>query len=347
MPGQTDEDGGAGIGYGSGGPRGPQGPVGATGTGTPDSTKSPLAVKHMLIRFLDTDLLPGVSYQYKVAVKVRNPNFGKKKDVADEKLAEVEFINSPYFQCKQTLKVPAESYMYAGSTKEYEKRVTDMIDDVKKANPDKDRNGIAPDRLSKLFELREVRDGKRAVVQMQRWVYSTTFNNEEERIGAWVQADVPVAPGEYIGRRTLVEIPLWKAAQGRYQLTPPTKPLVTYWPTNVTSPPGRPVDFRTRHVLMDFEGGKASASIDGRTVSDDAATELLILRDDGKLEVRKELADATTPERMVRDKNWKEWIAEVRKHSDGHGHSTAPGGFDPGRGGPGGGPGGPPGGQRD
>jgi len=301
----------------------------------------------MLIRFLDTDLLPGVSYQYRVSVKLRNPNFGKKKDVADEKLAEVEFINSPYFQCKQTLKVPAESYMYAGSTKEYEKRVTDMIDDVKKANPDKDRNGIAPDRLSKLFELREVRDGKRAVVQMQRWVYSTTFNNEEERIGAWVQADVPVAPGEYIGRRTLVEIPLWKAAQGRYQLTPPTKPLVTYWPTNVTSPPGRPVDFRTRHVLMDFEGGKASASIDGRTVSDDAATELLILRDDGKLEVRKELADATTPERMVRDKNWKEWIAEVRKHSDGHGHSTAPGGFDPGRGGPGGGPGGPPGGQRD
>lgn len=345
MPGQYDEDGGPGIGYGSGSPRGPVGGATGTqpGTGT-DPNKSPLAVKHMLIRFLDTDLLPGVSYQYRVAVKVRNPNFGKPKEVADENQAKVEFITSPYFQCKQTLKVPAESYMYAGSTKEYEKRVLDMIDDVKKANPDKDRNGVAPDRLRKLFEFQETRDGKRAVVQMQRWVYSTTFGGEEERIGAWVQADIPVAPGEYIGRRTLVEIPLWKAALGKYQLTPPTKDLVTSWPKGVTSPPGRPVDFRTRHVLMDYEGGKTAASIDGRSVSDDAATELLILRDDGKLEVRKELADAVVPERVVRDKNWKEWIAEVRKQFDGTG-GTAPGGFEPGRGGSPGSPSGPPGGS--
>jgi hypothetical protein len=203
---------------------------------------------------------------------------------------------------------------------------------------------IAPDKLDKLFETRAVKEGRRAVVQMQRWVYSASFGAEEERIGAWVQAELPVAPGEYIGRRTLVELPLWKAALGKYQLTPTSKPLVTQWPKEVAhQPAGRPVDFRTRHVLVDFEGGRVKTRVDDRPVDDEAATELLILRDDGKLEVRKELADAALPERTARDKNWKAWIAEVRKQSDAGG-GTAPGGYDPGRGGsPGGSPGMPPG----
>lgn len=331
--GMGEDEGGFGVmGLGGMPPRG-SGGGGAVGGGNPnDPNKSPMAVKHMLIRFLDTDLMPGQSYQYQVSVKLRNPNFGKKTEVADEKLAEVEFIPSPFYQCQQTLRVPGEAYIYAGSIKDYEKKVTDMAEQVKKDTPqNKDTGGIAPDRLKKLFEYNEVRDGKRAVVQMQRWLPGISFGGEEERIGAWVQADMPVAPGEFIGRRTLVELPLWKAAMNKYQLTPPTKKLVTSWPDTVPSPAGRPVDFRTTHMLLDYEGGKASAKVDERTVSDEAATELLILRADGKLEVRKELTDAKVPERVTRDKNWKDWIAEVRKQSDTTGTGT-PGGFDPGRG---------------
>jgi hypothetical protein len=339
--GMGDDDGGYGVmGGGMGGaPRGPQQPQpggGAVGGNPNDPTRSPMAVKHMLIRFLDTDLMPGQSYQYRVSVKLRNPNFGKKKEVADEKQADVEYIPSPYYQCAQTLKVPGEAYIYAGSIKEYEKKVTDLAEQVKKDTPPgKDPGGLAPDRVKKLFEFTEVREGKRAVVLMQRWLQGIAFGGEEERIGAWVQAEMPVAPGEFIGRRTLVELPLWKAAQNKYQLTPPNKKLVVSWPDTVPSPVGRPVDFRTSHMLLDYEGGKASAKVDDRTVSDEAATELLILRADGKLEVRKELTDAKAPDRMTRDKNWKDWIAEVRKQSDLNGPAT-PGGFDPGRGGPGG-----------
>lgn len=315
VPGGEDDTGSSTGVLGSFGGTGPANPP----QGGTEFGKSPLAVKHMLIRFIDTDLVPGVSYQYRVAVKVRNPNFNKPKEVGDEAQAKVEFVQSQYFQCRQTLKVPAEFHLYAGSIKEYEKKVADLQDDVKRRN--NDRVGmIAPDRLNKLFEMREVKAGDRVIVQMQRWLQSVTFSGEEERIGAWVQADVPVGRGEFIGRRTLVELPLWKAAQGKYLLTPTTKTLVKDWPKDVANQPvGRPVDFRTRHMLMDFEGGRVQAKVETTngltTVNDEAAAELLILRDDGKLEVRKEAADTTSQERVARDKTWTEWITGVRKQS--------------------------------
>ena len=95
-------------------------------------------------------------------------------------------------------------------------------------------------------------------------------------------------------------------------------------------------------MLLDFEGGKTAESVDGgrTTVVDDAATELLILRADGKLEVRKELADTTAPDRVARDKTWKEWIDTVRKQTEKEAGTTPGGEFGPGRGGTGAGPGG-------
>ena len=67
-----------------------------------------------------------------------------------------------------------------------------------------------------------------------------------------------------------------------------------------------------------------------------------ILREDGKLEVRKELVDAELPERKERDKSWQDWIADVRKQSPltGPGTGTGPGGFEGPRGPGGGSPGG-------
>lgn len=338
--GGTEGEEGSGVqgGYmGMGSPRPPVLP--GTGSGTPTNpppasggkSKDPLPAKHMLVRFLDTDLEPGVAYEYRVRVILRNPNFGKKDKVADDKQADEEFIPSDYFQVKQTLRVPGEYHMYAGSAKEYDKKVTDLIDQVKKDTPQgKDGQGVAPDRIKKLFEQAEVKEGRRAVVQMQRWLPQTRFGGDDEPIGAWVEADVPVAPGEFIGKKTLVELPLWRSALGKYVLTPPNKPLVDRWPKDVPSPVGRPVDFRTTHVLLDFEGGKVSAKVDTAngqtTVSDDAATELLILRNDGTLEVRKELADTNASDRVARDKNWKDWIDTVRKQTEKATSGTTEGG---------------------
>jgi hypothetical protein len=316
------------------------GPGMAVGT-TPSAFKLP--VNHTLIRFLDTDLEPGVSYQYRVAVKVRNPNYGKPDKVAKKDLANQDVIASPFFQVKQTLNVPAESFLYAYSPKEYEKKVAETVEPYKGQGNDQQ---MARAQLLRLFEEQDVREGRRAVVQMQRWVPTTLFGEVAEPVGAWVQSEIPVAVGEFIGKKMLVELPLWRAALGTHILTPPkenAKPLIARWPTKQTQPLGRPVDFRTPHVLMDFEGGKTAARVGNTSVVDEAGTELLILREDGRVEVRKELADAEVKERKDREKGWKEWIELVKKRS------PAPGaeGFSPGgRGGPAGASGSPDGGGR-
>ncbi len=290
-------------------------------------------VKHLLVRFVDTDLSPGVQYQYRVRVLLRNPNFNKPKEVADETLANVEVIESPYQLCKQTLSVPTDKHLYAYSPRDYDADVVKLLDKVKKDNKDTDPNGQAANQLGKLYELKELKEGKRAVVQFQQWITQAKFSGSEaEPVGAWVQAEMPVSVGEFIGRKTLVELPLWKAAMGKYQLTPPARPLVTNWPPKADKwLDGRPVDFRTRHMLLDFEGGKVSEKVGGVSVTDDAATELLILREDGKLEVRKEAADTPSTDRQMRDKAWKGWVAAVKKESETTGGGGS-GDFKPGRG---------------
>ena len=321
---------------------GPNAPVGGAGQPVAGQVGNALSVNHLLIRFVDTDLEPGASYRYRIAVKIRNPNFAKKDKVADDELATKEFIASEPFECTQTLTVPGESHLYAFSPKQYEQHVLAVNKSVE--NPEKDPSKRGPDTLKKLFELDDVVNGRRAVVQIQRWVAQTTFAGEKEPIGAWVQAEIPVAPGEYIGKKALVELPLWKAALGRYVFSPTSKRLVSPWVKDLPQPIGRPVDFRTKDILLDFQGGRVSTQVDvGGTrvpVQDDSATELLILREDGRIEVRKELDDAVKKDRLEREKGWKAWIESVKKQSPTSAAGPGAGPFGPGRGGAGGGGGG-------
>jgi hypothetical protein len=300
-----------------------------------------LPVNHMLIRFLDTDLEQGISYQYRVSVRIRNPCYGKPDKVSKKDLAQQEFITSAPFQVKQTLHVPSELFMYAGSARAYESAVTTLVEPYKGPGD----NSNATTQLKRLFEVQDVIEGRKPVIQMQRWVPQTMFGEVVEPIGAWVQADIPVGVGEYIGKKWLVELPLWRAALGMHVLSPPkenaTKPLIHNWPSKIKAPLGRPVDFRTPHVLLDFEGGKVNSNVGDKKVQDEAATELLILREDGTVEVRSELEDAQVKERENREKGWKDWITVVKQKTP-----ASAMGFDlGGRGGPGG-PGSPDGGGR-
>jgi hypothetical protein len=334
MGGMVGQPGPTGGRPGMGGP-GMGGPgMGGPGEGTTTAAANKLPVDHMLIRFLDTDLEPGLSYQYQVAVKIRNPNYNKQDKVANKARALEDVITSKYFQVKQTLTVPNESFLYAHSVKAYDTAVTQQLEQYRGPNRDQQ---TAQELIRRLAEIRDVNDGRKAVVQMQRWVEQTMFGEAKEPIGAWVQAEVPVAVGEFIGKKTLVELPLWRAALGRHTLTPPkenAKPLIAQWPTKQVQPLGRPVDFRTPHVLLDYEGGKTFAKVGNNTVQDEAATDLLILRDDGKVQVRKETDDTEQKDRVEREKGWKEWTDLVKKNSPQGNPSGGPGGlFDPGRGG--------------
>src|SRR5204863_1389920 len=100
--------------------------------------------------------------------------------------------------------------------------------------------------------------------------------------------------GEYIGKKTYVKLPLWSSADTAYVLREVSDKVL---PKAKEQPKGWLVDFGTRSVLVDFEGGKVVTKAGGRTITEDVATELLVLRADGKLVVRSSALDEQDPVR--------------------------------------------------
>ena len=330
-------------GPGSGMPLPPGGEGEIPGSGIAPSNLNKLDVDHLLMRFLDEDVAPGFTYQYRVKVMMKSPNFKNKENVSDPKIADEEVLVSSWYDVPQKLTVPRESFLYAYSAKKYEEAITKVFDDSGRAEP-----------IRKVAELQEVKEGKRAVVQMQQWLESLRLgNSNQEPIGAWVQAEMPVAVGDFVGKRVPIELPLWRSAALNYVLPQgDTKsPIYPNWPKDTNDkkyslPKMRVLDFRTRSVLVDFEGGHTNTKVGSVTLGDDSAAELLIVREDGKIEVRSEATDMVenalpTPPtlRAQRDTAWHEWLERIRKLKD-----TEPtagpgsgGSFGPGR--PGGGEG--------
>ena len=67
-----------------------------------------------------------------------------------------------------------------------------------------------------------------------------------------------------------------------------------------------PIDFGGRDFLVDFEGGKSMQTIKGKTVVEDAGTEVLLITG-GKLVVRTSAADKHEASRISREKDWLAW----------------------------------------
>jgi hypothetical protein len=332
---------------------GPEGNPAVPG-GATDPNK--LDVEYILLRFLDTDLIPGHSYEYRMKVRMKNPNFNNPTKVANESMANEEILESQWYEVGHKVTVPVESFLYAYSAKKYEEEAKKLYEECGK-----------PDVLNQVLEVKDVMEGRKVVVQMQRWQEYQSFGAKQEPIGAFIQAQMPVGPGEYIGRRTLVELPLWRSGvmdpkatkdtldpySGAYVLpsADAKTPMIAKWPTDngtrkYTLPRARIIDFRTPHVLIDFDGGHVTTTVktgtgnnvSSTTQNDEAAADLLILRDDGKIEIRRESIDMAntnplTP-RAQREKTWEEWLARVRKSNDAETPGATPGtGLAPPRGG--------------
>ncbi len=316
------------------------------GTNTGNSTlndPNKLPVGHMLIRFMDTKLEPGATYQYRVKIRFRNPNYAKPKDMAIEKLADEEFIESNFYELKHSLRVPNEDFVFATSQRSYEEHIGEILKHYGEAESNKLANKQAESQLKKMYELDDVKAAdpkqpRKAVLQMQRWMPQVLIGDTVEPVGGWVQAEIPVGIGEYIGKKVLVELPLWRANEDKYILSEMPKPTITNWPKKeqAAAPPlmpvGRPLDFSTQSVLLDFEGGKLNyrPSPNASSINDESTTELLILREDGRIEVRKEAVDVVNKARLARETGWKEWIAAVKKdspslHSQGSGQEPGSG----------------------
>ena len=248
-----------------------------------------------------------MSYQYRVKVKMRNPNFGKGNLVSKLDDAKREILEGPWLEIPEVFTAPTDYFLYAHDSAEYADASTKLID----------ANGKEA-QFRKFLEVDEVKDGRRAVVEIQRWMPSVRLENSKvEPIGTWVVAKLPVGPGEFIGKRQFLELPLWSGGLGNYVLRELAGGLRIFGIRDPKhQPKGWPMSFRSPSILIDFDGGKVKPRVNDREVADDADSELLILQPDGKLLVRNSGADTANRERKERDTVWTEWVARVKERRD-------------------------------
>jgi hypothetical protein len=316
-----------GIGTRPAGPGGlaPKGPGGLAGEGGTQQVTA-VEIDNLLLRFIDCDVRPGYTYQYRIRLKMVNPNLLDPKMVANPAFVneEHQILKSPWYQIRESITVPPESFLFAYDPATYKEQIS-------KTFP----NSREP--LARLLQLKD----NQAVVQVQRWTEQvrTDSGAKAEPVGAWVVADIPFGRGEFIGRKQYVKLPLWSSETQQYVLRATPDEVVRPMPglpRPKEQPKGWLVDFATRSVLVDFEGGVTRTKVGNRVVDDESATELLIALPDGRLQIRSSGADMEDKDRKDRQSVWEKWLQAVEQRPT---TPTGPGGptnpFE--RGGPGGG----------
>jgi hypothetical protein len=256
-----------------------------------------------LVRVIDADrnLKPGFTYEYQLQIRASNPNFGKKAEVAFPSLAEQKDLQpSPWApETPISITLPKEVMIYG----------TEL-----------DKGTLY---YKGRFDKNLLGDNDVAWMQIHRWVEYTSINPDQrgrlEPVADWCIGDVPVRRGEYIGRTEYAKVPMWFPHKKMFDVAVPVLPVTKTTIGPAKPPPvpkGIPVDFSTKELLVDWEGGKINASFreaekKTKTVNEDANVEYLILSPDGKLYVHNSRVDKNDPDRDDRFKAWEQWVKDV------------------------------------
>jgi hypothetical protein len=276
---------------------------GMPGTGALGSDLVP--PEYCLIRLIDVTVQPGKIYQYRIQVRMANPNY-KRTDVASPAYAEdLELKSDKWYiiggeENPQNVVVPPEQIYYA----------------VDQRDVDGPRNYKGIHSYDQLHRDRQV------AFQIHQW----TENVSPERrtftpVGEWLIAErVLVNRGEYIGRTERVEVPLWRETMDAFVLA--ASPIAGRQKGS-----GLEVNFshlKEEAILVDFEGPDHNYQrAGGPAVKETTATEVLILSHDGKLLARDSETDRKNAERVDRLNAWRQRIKDV-KESKAPGDPTKP-----------------------
>jgi hypothetical protein len=252
---------------------------------------------HCLIRVLDVTVKPGESYQYRLRVRMANPNFGR-ADVVHPQEAEAskpenkELKPNPdkmWLQIPGIVTVPTDLHYYAVDQKAIEK---DYKGAYKDATVGRDQT----------------------VLQIQKYLDNIApVPNKNVPVGEWSVAErVVVTRGEIIDRSLRVDVPLLVEEEEKWKLasTPGDKGRESGISVSFDGVKGRPA------LLVDFDRGKKTykrAGADSGEVRDDPAEEVLILAPDGKLLAHYAGVDSADKDRQDLLKTWRERIEQVRK----------------------------------
>jgi hypothetical protein len=256
--------------------------------------------EYCLLRVIDPTVQPGRTYQYRLQVRMANPNHGR-KDVAAPELAQAREIDSDWYEVPQKVVVSPELVYYAVDQKEL-----DGANHYRGIN-----NGAW---LNK----------ERTALQIHRWLEAFAMPTERTTllpVGEWVVAERVIAyRGEYVGFPQRIEFPYWRSTQERFVLAEEPKATRRASGVPVSFRPDRPDGRDT--VVVDFQGGlqdhqrelRAPGEPRGmRKIRDSSATELLLLTPDGKLLAHEGARGAKDQERWQRLMAVRDRIAGLKK----------------------------------
>ncbi|AMV23364.1 hypothetical protein VT84_03075 [Gemmata sp. SH-PL17] len=286
-------------------------------------------VENYLLRFVDCDVKPGHTYAYRIRLRMINPNYGQDaKAVINPEFVKEKYktLYSKWMYLPTSIPVPNESFLYAYDTKTY-----------------RDQTAAAYEGQRELLNRMQLKDNQ-AVVQLSSWMEQVRADtgSKHEPVGSWVVTEIPVGRGEYIGRKQYIKLPLWSSESHQYQFREVADKVIP--PKNgkeQPQPKGWLVDFSTKSILVDFEGGrikgrspvafdeKGNVVARTRTFEEEVATEMLIVRQDGKLVVRSSQVDEGDEKRKDIAAKWSDWLKAVEAHKGAAGTPGAPGEFNP------------------
>jgi len=259
---------------------------------------------YCLVRVTDLTIQPGKVYQYRLRVRMANPNY-KRKDVASPAYGDArELVSANWYPVPGTVQVSPEVLHYA-------------VDQMELDGGRRKYQGLNHNRP----------DQNQTVLQFHRWVQTVENKNNRSdpfRVGDWVVAErVPVYRGEYLGQDVRVEFPYWSINRQDFILASET--------SGRRRIPGMEVSFAPNAedgkdaVLVDFAGGQQSYDmVTGRPsedeeqkpatkrVDDESSAEVLLLSPDGKLLARYESLDAGDKKRVERLQEVRTRLQQVR-----------------------------------
>jgi hypothetical protein len=284
------------------------------------------APDHCLIRLVDVTIKPGVIYQYRVQVRMANPNY-KRTDVANPKYAEypelgVANVMGP--DGKYHLTHEDKWYVIGGADTPLNVSVPPerLYFAVDQKPLDLDRNSKVPsDYRCVGFGLPYARDHQ-AVFQIHQWLEELDTDKKAHDftpVGEWAVAErIVVNRGEYIGRKVRVEVPVWMPALDTFHLA--ASGSANKRITGVEVDFANPVN---ETILIDFEGGPIQYQRPGALkVQEDTTLETVMLSPEGKLLAHDSQSDTNNIDRKNRLVAWRERIKDVKEPKTGDNKPT-------------------------
>lgn len=263
-------------------PTGPMNPVGPSAPAHPDWKRD------ALVRFIDVDVKPGVTYSYAIRVRLANPNFGKEKDVAFAEVAASKVLPPSGWVETPKITIPQEYFLYAVDQQLVDDTLQDKADN-KKPTP-----------------LKAGEIASQTTFQIHQWVdrrNDLVAAAEPYVIGDWVIAEkLAVKRGEPIGKSAVVQVPVWNKLRDTFEVPQVKHPQDK---NKKGAPTGAHVSLTVGDkapILIDFTGGKRLNK--SSLLDEETAIDALVLMPDGKLKVfnSREASDASPYARERQDR---------------------------------------------